>query len=140
MKLDFFSKTQNTGFNEFFEIEKKIKIPDSYKLFLKNYDSVEYTGTLKFSNSILGKLNLRKIYNFDEFDKYFDYVFSDEAKEYGFFTIGETLAPISICMGLYDNEYYGKVYLFGWDDGLIFQAQDFDSFIESLELEDNSFT
>jgi len=122
------------------KIEEKysIKLPISYLNFLFNIGGGEIIENirLKIPHST-DYLFLRHMYTLTEFDNFFNFEFDHNSYITGIKTIGLTHAPLSICIGVYENEFYGQIFLYGWDLGLIKIANDLNNFFDLLELDEN---
>lgn len=134
MKVIKFEDSYTTSLSEIEQFEKEfsIKFPNDYKNFILQNGSGYILSEYKIINIELGEFYIREILTLTELGKSFGYFLNDIAHKEGIIGIGVTHAPISICMGFVANDYYGKVYLFGWDEGLILQANSFQEFINSF--------
>lgn len=65
---------------------------------------------------------------------YYDFP-DDEIIKRKLLFIGDTSAPISICIGIGINN-YGQIFLFGWDLGIVEIAENLKLFFDSLELDE----
>jgi hypothetical protein len=117
------------------------ELPQSYIEMAKNYD----ISTVKcnrvriyFDKEKSNYAYLISFFNFDELlrlYKQFYFQFPDsQIIENEITIIGDTSAPISICIGI-GTVNFGQIFIFGWDIGVIKVANSFEEFIDGLQPE-----
>jgi hypothetical protein len=81
-----------------------------------------------------GPLFVRNFYSLDEFIEAQAMKFDESLYEQSIFIIAHTHSPIVICMSFKPLD-LGKIFTFGWDEGLNLQAENLDMFLNQLEQE-----
>ncbi len=102
-----------SALSEIEEVERQLAIflPFEYKKFLIENGGGYLRHSPKIINTQMSNLFLSLVFPLYDFLESFNYNFDEEAKMNGIVSLGATHAPISICIGVFPNEYYGKIFL-----------------------------